>query len=98
MTSCAHPRPKRKPQIGLITELGKRSSIAKQLQQPLESIQQIAFRMKVVGLLGAVSTSLMSGETTEEIVTESGVGANSAAVANPSLVKNLVNLLNTKIV
>ena len=54
--------------------------------------------MKVVGLLGSVSTSLMSGETTEETVTESGVGANSAAVANPSLVKNLVNLLNTKIV
>ncbi|NHC37481.1 DUF4388 domain-containing protein [Scytonema millei] len=73
-------------------------AIAKQLQQPLESIQQIAFRMKVVGLLGSVSTSLMSGETTEEIMTDSGVGANAAAVANPSLVKNLVNLLNTKIV
>lgn len=77
---------------------GKNSieAIAKQLQQPLETIQQIAFRMKVVGLLSA--TSLLLGETTEEIILEASVGANGATVTNPSLVKNLVNLLNTKIV
>ena len=86
-------------QEGQVWELanGKNSieAIAKQLQQPLETIQQIAFRMKVVGLLSATSLGMreVSGETVAEVI-----GTNGASVTNPSLVKNLVNLLNTKIV
>jgi Domain of unknown function (DUF4388) len=86
-------------QEGQVWELanGKNSieAIAKQLQQPLETIQQIAFRMKVVGLLSATSLGMreVSGETVAEVI-----GTNGTSVTNPSLVKNLVNLLNTKIV
>jgi hypothetical protein len=95
----AKPRFQLDAQEGQVWELanGKNSieAIAKQLQQPLEAVQQIAFRMKVVGLLSA--TSLVPREVPGETIAEV-IGTNGTAVTNPSLVKNLVNLLNTKIV
>jgi hypothetical protein len=98
--TAAKPRFQLDAQEGQVWELanGKNSieAIAKQLQQPLETIQQITFRMKVVGLLSA--TSHMSREVTEETIVEGSGGANGTPGTNPSLVKNLVNLLNTKIV
>jgi len=95
----AKPRFQLDAQEGQVWELanGKNSieAIAKQRQQPLETIQQIAFRMKVVGLLNATSLvpRALPGEAIAEVI-----GTNGTPVTNPSLVKNLVNLLNTKIV
>lgn len=72
-------------------------AIAEQLQMPIEAIQQIAFRMKMAGLVTVVS--IMATESLAEpveVVPVPAAAANSGT--NPSLMKNLVNLLNTKIV
>lgn len=73
-------------------------AIALRLQLPVETVQQIAFRMKMAGLVDA---SVVAGEIKEpavETTPEPAVTINNELSANQSLMKNLVNLLNTKIV
>lgn len=76
-------------------------AIAQRLQMPIEIIQQIAFRMKIAGLVTVVpmmATESAKQAAIEETILEASASANSSHSANPSLMKNLVNLLNTKIV
>jgi hypothetical protein len=73
---------------------------AKQLQLPVETVQQIAFRMKIAGLVATVSlvTAATPKEPIEEKILEPTEALDPATNVNQSLMKNLVNLLNTKIV
>lgn len=76
-------------------------AIAQRLQMPIEIIQQIAFRMKIAGLVTVVPmmvTESAKQAAIEKTILEASATANSSHSANPSLMKNLVNLLNTKIV
>lgn len=74
-------------------------TIAGQLQLPVETVQQIAFRMKTAGLVEVVGNIAAPTKAVNETSTLEITGAaNPSTQANPSLMKNLVNLLNTKIV
>jgi len=103
-TDAGKPRLQLEAQERQVWEVanGKTSieAIAKQLQLPVETVQQIAFRMKMAGLVEAVSITTAAPTTAlmEESTSESAETANTGTSANPSLMKNLVNLLNTKIV
>lgn len=72
-------------------------ALAQRLQLPIETVQQIAFRMKMASL---VTTVIVKNEPKHEPVVETpeSATANNDTGANQSLMKNLVNLLNTKIV
>lgn len=65
-------------------------AIALRLQLPVETVQQIAFRMKMAGLVDAVA--LVASVKQEPALTTNELSA------NQSLMKNIVSLLNTKIV
>lgn len=72
-------------------------ALAQRMQLPVETVQQIAFRMKMAGLV--VIVSLVANEPKQQVETTPLAGtANNDTGANQSLMKNLVNLLNTKIV
>lgn len=74
--------------------------IAKRLQLPVETVQKIAFRMTIVGLLKEVA--VIDGEPKQEPVDETmaehPVASTNGTSANQSFMQNLVGLLNTKIV
>lgn len=74
-------------------------AIARRVQMPVETIQQIVFRMKMAGLVVAAAVSAIEPpqQSLEEVIPEAAEAASSSG-ANPSLMKNLVSLLNTKIV
>lgn len=72
-------------------------AIAVQLQLPMETVQQIALRMKIVGLVETLPLITNDSQKPMEIAS-AHTGADQITAVNPSLMKNLVNLLNTKIV
>ncbi|HCF26448.1 MAG TPA: hypothetical protein DEV81_04385 [Cyanobacteria bacterium UBA11049] len=76
-------------------------AIALRLQLPVETVQEIAFRMRMAGLVDAVP--LVSAETKQEPMVQTTpesamVASDRDLTTNQSLMKNIVNLLNTKIV
>lgn len=74
-------------------------AIAKQVQLPVETVQQIAFRLRVVGLVEEVP--LIAPDATplvEEKMSEQAVAATNGSGVNHSFMQNLVGILNTKIV
>ena len=76
-------------------------AIALRLQLPIETVQQIGFRMKMAGLVDAVP--LVSAETKHESMVQTTpepatVASDRDLTTNQSLMKNIVTLLNTKIV
>lgn len=74
-------------------------AIAGELQIPIEIIQQIVFRMNMAGLVTVVPIIATEGpKPVEETTLPSAAIAHPSSSVNPSLMKNLVNLLNTKIV
>lgn len=75
-------------------------AIAKQLQLPVETVQKIAFRMTIVGLLKEVPiiAAEPKQEPVEETMPQLQVASTNGTTANQSFVQNLVGLLNTKIV
>lgn len=74
-------------------------AIAKQLQLPVETLQQIAFRMSVVGLLEEVP--IIAPEPKKELVVEKTKELAAAATISPSVnqpfLKNLVGFLRSKV-
>lgn len=71
-------------------------ALAQRILFPVETVQQIAFRMKMAGLVATVP--LAANEPKQQVETTSEAGTANDTGANQSLMKNLVNLLNTKIV
>lgn len=75
-------------------------AIALRVQLPVETVQQIAFRMKMAGLVDVVP--LVTAETKQQPMESTPQPAVASSdrdpSTNPSLMKNIVNILNTKIV
>lgn len=75
-------------------------ALAQRMQLPVETVQQIAFRMKMASLVTSVSLVVneLKQEPIVEITPDSAIANNDPSPHNQSLIKNLVTLLNTKIV
>jgi len=74
-------------------------AIAKQLQLPVEKLQQIAFRMTVIGLLEEVP--IIAAEPKKESVVETMpeliVASTKVTSVNQSFLQNLVGFLRSKV-
>ncbi len=76
------------------------TSIAKQVQLPVETIQQIAFRMIVVGLVEEVpiiAPKPTKKEPVAEIIPELAVASTNGTNLNQSFLQNLVGFLRSRV-